>query len=154
MLSFTPLNGDCYKTLSPSSIHLFSLTYTYPYIPGSYLVGGPIRHLLSLLMQTHLIGILTWIASSDVEMLTPPSTQEVKAKPKQTLLTVSRLNNRTATTVPEETKEIVSTNVEKNNQYFYETRYPELIASMIQTKVVGLSRKDGFVFMEYYNSRR
>lgn len=141
--------------LSPSSIHLFSISYQYSYVPGSYLVGGPIIHMLSLLMQMSLSVTICWIASNDLELLTPPVTQEVKAKPKQTLLTISRLNNRGAVAQEkEETKEVVSTNVEKNNQYFYETRYPELIAAMIQTKVVGLTRKDGFNFIEYYDSRR
>ena len=39
------------------------------------------------------------------------------------------------------------------NAFYIKSKYPELIASMIQTKVVGLSRKEGFNFIEYYNSR-
>ena len=108
----------------------------------------------ALLMQLSMTATLTWIHSKDVEILSPPVCQEVKVKPKQTLLNISRLNNRTSAPVEkEETMEIRSEDVSKNNQYFYETKYPELIASMIQTKVVGLSRKEGFSFIEYYNSR-
>ena len=110
--------------------------------------------MFAMLMQLSMTATLTWIHSKDVEILAPPVSQEVKVKPKQTLLNISRLNNRSAPTVEkEETMEVRSEDVLTNNKYFYETKYPELIASMIQTKVVGLSRKEGFNFIEYYNSR-
>lgn len=156
MLKPQPLSSSNYSTLQPSSIHLFSLTYSYSYIPGSYLVGGPILHILSLLMQWKITSTLTWITSQDLELLVPPTSQEVKVKPKQPLLTISRLSERkpASHTENEEIHEVASTDVTKNNHYFYEVRYPELIATMIQVKVVELSRKEGFRFIEYYNSRR
>ena len=140
-----PLSTSNYSSLTPSTLHLFSISYSFSYIPGSYLVGGPILHLLSLLMQWKMSSTITWITS-----------QEVKVKPKQPVLTISRLSERKtgSHTENEEIQEVASTDVTKNNQYFYEVRYPELIAAMIQVKVVELSRKEGFRFIEYYNSRR
>ena len=151
-----PLSTSNYSSLTPSTLHLFSISYSFSYIPGSYLVGGPILHLLSLLMQWKMSSTITWITSQDLEILVPPTSQEVKVKPKQPVLTISRLSERKtgSHTENEEIQEVASTDITKNNQYFYEVRYPELIAAMIQVKVVELSRKEGFRFIEYYNSRR
>ena len=100
-------------------------------------------------MQFSLSTSLTWICSKDLELISPPATQE--EKPKQQVLKLSRLNAKTQE--KEETKEVLSTNTEKNNQYFYETKYPELIASMIQVKTVEITREQGFDFIAYTISR-
>lgn len=136
---------------------------TAPYIPGAYLAGGAITHFLSLLLQTGVQVNMTWICNKDLALLVPPTTEASKPKPKPKLtLHVNRLNAKSTTTsvVEEEEKtmgeeEDVMTgeNKEKNCKYFYEVKYPELVAAMMQTKVVSLTKKEGFEFIDYYYSR-
>ena len=160
VLQFVPLSTEGYATL-PQLMHLFSLSLeslsstisrlSSRFAPGSYLVGGVLKHLFSLLCQLSLSPHLTWVKDSDLQLLTPP--QEVVARPKLGIQ-VSRLNQKTQTIEVE--KEPTLMNLEqktKNNHFFYDEKYPELIASMIQTKVVHLGRKQGFEFIAYYNSR-
>lgn len=133
---------------------------TAPYIPGAYLAGGAITHFLSLLLQTGVQVNMAWICNKDLALLVPPTTEAPKPKPKLTLH-VNRLNAKsTATSVVEEEKTMVEEeaamtgeNKEKHCKYFYEVKYPELVAAMMQTKVVSLTKKEGFEFIDYYYSR-
>ena len=161
VLQFVPLSAEGYATL-PQSMHLFSLSlhslpllssrFASRFAPGSYLVGGVLKHLVSLLCQLALSPHLTWVKDSDLQLLTPP--QEVVTRPKLGIQ-VSRLNKK-AQTIEVEKEEPALLSLEqrtKNNHFFYDEKYPELIASMIQTNVVQLGRKQGFEFIAYYNSR-
>ena len=149
VLKFAPLSEDSYLSFSPSQTHLFSLSYSSSFAPGYYICGGCVKHLFSLLMQLSLSASITWICSKDLDLISPPvATQE--EKPKQTLKLL-KLNAKPQE--KEETKEVRSTDTKKNNQFFYESKYPELIASMIQVKPVEISRKEGFEFIRYINDR-
>lgn len=120
---------------------------TSPYIPGAYLVGGPILHFLSLFLQTGVRVQITWLCDRDLALLSPPVTEK-QAKPKLSLQ-VTHLNAKTVTKT--EKTEVVET--EKCAKYFFEVRFPELLAAMMQTQVVSLTKEDGFRFVEYYRSR-
>ena len=100
-------------------------------------------------MQLSLSANLTWICSKDLELISPPVTTQ-EEKPKQEIK-VLKLNAKPQE--KEEMKEVRSTDTEKNNKFFYESKYPELIASMIQVKPVEISRKQGFEFIKYINER-
>lgn len=121
---------------------------TSRYVPGAYLVGGPILHFLSLLLQTGVRVQVTWLCDRDLALLAPP-VAEKQAKPKLNLQ-VTHLNAKTVSKV--ETKTEVVDN-EKCAKYFFEVRFPELLAAMMQTQVVSLTKEDGFRFIEYYRSR-
>ena len=128
-----------------------------PYIPGAYLVGGSIQHFLSLLLQTSVSVKMTWICNQDLALLPPPTVEIAKPKPKLTLQ-VNRLNAKpvSKTAVEEEKGEdnvIAEEDKGKCAKFFYEVKYPELLAAMMQTKVVSLTKKEGFEFIDYYYSR-
>ena len=123
---------------------------TSPYVPGSYLVGGPILHFLSLFLQTGVRVQVTWLCDRDLALLSPPVTEK-QVKPKLSLQ-VTHLNAKTVSKVETKTEtEVVET--EKCAKYFFEVRFPELLAAMMQTQVVSLTKEDGFRFIAYYRSR-
>ena len=121
---------------------------TSRYVPGAYLVGGPILHFLSLLLQTGVRVQVTWLCDRDLALLAPP-VAEKQAKPKLSLQ-VTHLNVKTVSKVETKTEGV---DREKCAKYFIEVRVPELLAAMMQTQVVSLTKEDGFRFIEYYRSR-
>ena len=154
MLRFSPLASASYKAMPAH--HLFSLALSAPYVPVSFLVGNPFWHLLQLLAQQAISASLTWLHYDDVSNLTAPVTEAAPVKPKLTMK-VSHLASRSAAKEeePKEPKvaEAAPKVGERNVKYLYEEKYPELIATMIQKKMVDMSMKEGFTFMEYYCSR-
>ena len=135
MLRFTPLNDASYRKMPKH--HLFSLSLSSRYAPVSYLVGGPVWHLLQLLSQQAISASLTWLHSDDVSKLTVAVSEQEVSKPKPTMK-ITRLSAKTAV---------------KDRKLLYEEKYPELIAAMIQKKTVSMGLKEGFTFIEYYYSR-
>ena len=154
MLRFSPLASASYKAIPAH--HLFSLALSAPYVPVSFLVGNPFWHLLQLLAQQAISASLIWLHYDDVSNLTAPVTEAAPVKPKLTMK-VSHLASRSAAKEeePKEPKvaEAAPKAGERNVKYLYEEKYPELIATMIQKKMVDMSMKEGFTFMEYYCSR-
>ena len=154
MLRFSPLASASYKAIPAH--HLFSLALSAPYVPVSFLVGNPFWHLLQLLAQQAISASLTWLHYDDVSNLTAPVTEAAPVKPKLTMK-VSHLASRSAAKEeePKEPKvaEAAPKVGERNVKYLYEEKYPELIATMIQKKMVDMSMKEGFTIMEYYCSR-
>ena len=154
MLRFSPLASASYKAIPAH--HLFSLALSAPYVPVSFLVGNPFWHLLQLLAQQAISASLTWLHYDDVSNLTAPVTEAAPVKPKLTMK-VSHLASRSAAKEeePKEPKvaEAAPKVGERNVKYLYEEKYPELIATMIQKKMVDMSMKEGFTFVEYYCSR-
>ncbi|KAK8813029.1 hypothetical protein WA538_001900 [Blastocystis sp. DL] len=147
VLQFVPLAETTYAAF-PHPVHLLSMSMTSRYVPGAYLVGGPILHFLSLLLQTGVRVQVTWLCDRDLALLAPP-VAEKQAKPKLSLQ-VTHLNAKTVSKVETKTEVVDS---EKCAKYFFEVRFPELLAAMMQTQVVSLTKEDGFRFIEYYRSR-
>ena len=118
---------------------------------GTYLVGGSVRHFLSLLTHIRIPVHLTWICDQDLALLPPPTVEIAAAKPKLSfqITHLSEKNTRT----PEMKQEEAVVDAVKCNKYYYEVKYPELLAAMMQTKVVSLTKSQGFEFIKYYNSR-
>ena len=135
--------------------HLFSLSLSAPYASVSFLVGNPFWHLLQLLSQQAITASLTWLHHDDVSNLTVPVADAAPVKPKLTMK-VSHLASRKAAKeeVPKAaTEEVPKVSEKRDMKYLYEEKYPDLIATMIQKKMVSMSMKEGFTFIEYYNSR-
>lgn len=127
---------------------------------GSYLVGGALRHCAGLLSQGGLSVALQWVHSEDLKLLSAP--EKPKAKAGTGLgWTVARLSSRTEMgrekekEKKEEGKEGEKSEEEREREgrFFYEEKFPELIAMMLQTKVVKMGQKQGFEFIEYFNER-
>ena len=135
---------------------------------GSYLVGGAAKHCAGLLSQARLRVALQWVHSEDLKLLSAPE----KPKAKTGLgagagagWTVARLSSRTEMgrekerkekeekEKKEEERERSEEEREREGRFFYEEKFPELIAMMLQTKVVKMGQKQGFEFIEYFNER-
>mgnify|MGYP004681971907 CR=1 FL=1 len=147
MLRFVPLNDASYRKMPKH--HLFSLSLSSRYAPVSYLVGGPVWHLLQLLSQQAISASLTWLHSDDVSKLTVAVSEQEVSKPKPTMK-ITRLSTKTAAKEEAPKVETVQT---ADRKLLYEEKYPELIAAMIQKKTVSMGLKEGFTFIEYYYSR-
>lgn len=93
---------------------------------------------------------LTWICDRDLALL-PPPTVEAAVKPKLSFQ-VTHLSEKNIRASEMKQVETVMDSV-KCNKYYYEVKYPELLAAMMQTKVVSLTKSQGFEFIDYYNSR-
>lgn len=124
-------------------------------MPGAYLVGGAAKHCAGLLSQCGLSAWVRWVHSEDLRLLSAP---EKGRSAKSVGLTVTRLNGREKTVrerekEKEREEEKSEEERERENRFFYEEKYPELLASMLQTKVVKMGQKQGFEFMEYFNQR-
>ena len=100
-----------------------------------------------------------WVCSADLRLLSAPAAQG--AKPRAGAgLTVSRLGGASGRAEREKEKEKGKGEEEKSEaekereeRFFYEEKFPELIALMLQTKVVKMGQKQGFEFIEYFNQR-
>lgn len=105
---------------------------------------------------------LQWVHSEDLKLLSAPE----KAKAKAGLglgtgWTVARLSSRTEMGREKEKEEKGEREKgerseeerEREGRFFYEEKFPELIAMMLQTKVVKMGQKQGFEFIEYFNER-
>lgn len=97
--------------------------------------------------QSTLLGFVTKI----LHFLPPPTVEIAAAKPKLSfqITHLSEKNTRT----PEMKQVEAVVDAVKCNKYYYEVKYPELLAAMMQTKVVSLTKSQGFEFIKYYNSR-
>ena len=125
------------------------------------------KHCAGLLSQGGLRVALQWVHSEDLKLLSAPE----KPKAKTGLgagagWTVARLSSRTEMgrekerkekeekeKKEEEERERSEEEREREGRFFYEEKFPELIAMMLQTKVVKMGQKQGFEFIEYFNER-
>ena len=130
-------------------------------------MGGAAKHCAGLLSQARLRVALQWVHSEDLKLLSAPE----KPKAKTGLgagagWTVARLSSRTEMgrekerkekeekeKKEEEERERSEEEREREGRFFYEEKFPELIAMMLQTKVVKMGQKQGFEFIEYFNER-
>ena len=103
---------------------------------------------------------LQWVHSEDLKLLSAP--EKPKAKAGMGLgWTVARLSSRPERgrekekekEKGEEKEEKSEEEREREGRFFYEEKFPELIAMMLQTKVVKMGQKQGFEFIEYFNER-
>lgn len=135
-------------------------------VAGSYLVGGAVKHCAGLLSQGGLRVALQWVHSEDLKLLSAPEKPKAKAGMGLGLgagWTVARLSSRPEMgrekekekekEKGEEKEEKSEEEREREGRFFYEEKFPELIAMMLQTKVVKMGQKQGFEFIEYFNER-
>ena len=153
------------------AVHLFALRWVRKpaltrrfgaaRVGGAYLVGGWAKHIAALLSQARLGAAVQWVCSADLRLLSAPAAQG--AKPRAGAgLTVSRLGGASGRAEREKEREKEKgkgeeekseAEKEREERFFYEEKFPELIALMLQTKVVKMGQKQGFEFIEYFNQR-
>lgn len=120
------------------------------------------KHCAGLLSQGGLRVALQWVHSEDLKLLSAPEKPKAKAG-MGTGWTVARLSSRPEMgrekekekekEKGEEKEEKSEEEREREGRFFYEEKFPELIAMMLQTKVVKMGQKQGFEFIEYFNER-